>query len=72
MLVISRKSGESVLIGDKIEIHILEVGDGIIKIGINAPKEIKILRKEIYSEVKNENIESMKISKEILNKIKSK
>lgn len=72
MLVISRKSGESVLIGDNIEIHILEISDATIKIGIDAPKDIKILRKEIYNEIKNENIESMKITKEILSKIKSK
>ena len=47
MLVISRKLKESILIGDDIELTITEIGPDKIKIGINAPKEIPILRKEL-------------------------
>ncbi|MFA0815014.1 MAG: carbon storage regulator CsrA [Anaerofustis sp.] len=47
MLVISRKQKESILIGDDIEITITEIGPDRVKIGINAPKEVSILRKEL-------------------------
>jgi len=47
MLVISRRTGESFLIGDDIEIFILEAGNDRIKIGIEAPKNVRIIRKEL-------------------------
>lgn len=55
MLIISRKKGESILIGDDIEITITKIDDGTIKIGISAPEDVTILRKEIYDKVKEEN-----------------
>ena len=55
MLVITRKKGQSLLIGDDIEIKIVKVEDGSVKIGIDAPKEKVILRKEVYEKVKEEN-----------------
>ncbi|QCX32372.1 carbon storage regulator [Caloramator sp. E03] len=70
MLIVSRKEGESVLIGEEIEVCILEIGEGVIKVGINAPKSIKILRKELINEVRDENIESTKNIEEFINKIK--
>lgn len=59
MLIISRKPGESFLIDKNIEITILETTGDKIKIGINAPKEIKIVRKELL-ETQNANLESSK------------
>lgn len=47
MLVLSRKSGESLWINDNIEVRIVEVSNDKVKIGINAPKEVKILRSEL-------------------------
>jgi carbon storage regulator len=47
MLVIRRRSGESVLLGDEIEIEILEIGGSQVKLGIRAPKHVVVLRKEI-------------------------
>jgi carbon storage regulator len=73
MLVITRKEGEAILIGENIEICILNVADRSIKIGINAPKNIKILRKELISEVKDQNVEAVQnsdISLENLLKVK--
>lgn len=55
MLIISRKKGESILIGDDIEISIMKIDDNTVKIGINAPQQVTILRKEIYEKVKEEN-----------------
>ena len=60
MLVLGRKVGESIIIDDKIEITILESSDGNVKIGIEAPKNIKVIRTEILGEVRAENIESIK------------
>lgn len=55
MLVIARKEGQSFLIGDDIEVTVIKQLDGTIKLGINAPKDKVILRKELVEEVKNEN-----------------
>lgn len=55
MLVLSRKKGESIQIGEDIEIQIVSIQGDQIKIGINAPKNIEIHRKEIYQEIQSEN-----------------
>lgn len=55
MLVLTRKKDQSVIIDDKIEITILEIKGDQIRLGINAPKDVTILRKEIYQEVQEEN-----------------
>lgn len=47
MLVVTRKSGESILVSDNIEISVLEISKDKVKIGINAPKEVKIVRSEL-------------------------
>lgn len=59
MLVLSRKKGESIILQDNIEITVLEVNADTIKIGINAPKDIEILRKELYVSIKESNRESV-------------
>jgi carbon storage regulator len=58
MLVLSRKEKQSFLLGDDIEITLLEISGDKAKIAINAPKEISILRKELW-ETKQANIESV-------------
>ncbi|RIX47299.1 carbon storage regulator [Paenibacillus nanensis] len=55
MLVLSRKKGESVRIGENIEISVLEVYGDTVKIGISAPSEVGILRKELYVSVEEMN-----------------
>jgi carbon storage regulator len=55
MLVLNRKKGESLFIGDHIEITVVELGSDQVKIGINAPREIAIYRAEIYREVREAN-----------------
>ena len=55
MLVLTRKEGESITIGDHIELTVLEVKGDQIKLGIKAPKEIDIHRKEIYEAIQKEN-----------------
>ena len=51
MLILNRKINESIILEDNIEIKILEIQDGKVKIGIEAPKEVTILRKEVYDEI---------------------
>lgn len=72
MLIITRKKGESLMIGDDIEITISKLEDGSVKLGIQAPKDITILRKELYEAVEKENKEAMKIDMSLLNDIKKK
>lgn len=59
MLVITRKKDESFLIGDDIEIKIIETEDGKVKIGIEAPRDKRIVRKEILEEVTDTNKNSV-------------
>jgi carbon storage regulator len=55
MLVLTRHAGDSIIIGDDIEITIVEIQGDKIKIGINAPKSIVVLRKELIDEAKKAN-----------------
>jgi carbon storage regulator len=48
MLVIRRRPGEAFRIGDDVQIEILEIGGGQVKLGISAPKDLLILRREVY------------------------
>lgn len=55
MLVLTRKTGESIQIGPDIEITVVSVKGDQIKLGINAPKHVEIHRKEIFMEIQKEN-----------------
>jgi carbon storage regulator len=70
MLVISRKKGESLLIGEDVEITIVKIENGSVKIAINAPREISILRSELYKEVTDENQRAMVFDASALEKLK--
>ena len=70
MLVVTRKQGESILIGDDIEISVSKIEDGSEKIAIQAPREMSILRKELYKEVESENIEAAKVNLDLLKSLK--
>ncbi len=58
MLVLSRKKGEAIMIGDHIELVVLDVGGDSVRIGIVAPKEVEIFRKEVYLTIQNSNEEA--------------
>lgn len=72
MLIITRKKGESIMIGDDIEITVSKIDDGSVKIGIEAPRNVNILRKELYEEVEKENKEAVNINLNILKNLKKK
>ena len=62
MLILTRKSGEQIAIGDDIVISLLEINGTKVKIGIQAPDSVSIHRQEIYEKIKKENLKSAKVS----------
>jgi carbon storage regulator len=64
MLILSRKNGEKIMIGDNIELVILEMKGDQVKIGVEAPKSMKVYRGEVYDEIQVENREASNIDKE--------
>jgi carbon storage regulator len=58
MLVLSRKVDERIMIGDQIEISVVDIKGDQVKIGIQAPGNIKVYRKEVYEAIQQENIEA--------------
>ena len=66
MLVVTRKTEESVIIADNIEVTILEVSKDRVKIGISAPKDVKIIRNELLDTQNINEDSSREISKETL------
>lgn len=57
MLVLSRHKDESIVIGDDIEINVVEVRGGKVRLGITAPKETPVHRREIYDAIQREKCE---------------
>lgn len=68
MLILSRKTGQSLIIGDDVEIKIVSIDGDNVKIGISAPKDVSVVRKELL-EVKDENKKAINIDKSSLEKL---
>lgn len=71
MLALTRKKGESIVVDNNIEISILDIRGEQVKIGISAPKEVPIYRKEVYLQIQKENeaavsLESVNVLENIL------
>ena len=60
MLILSRKVDERIMIGDEVEISVIDIKGDQVKIGISAPRSIKVYRKEVYQAIQQENIEAVK------------
>ena len=56
MLILTRKAGEKIRIGDDITIHVVDVGKGNVRIGIEAPKDVAIMRDEVLERIEKENL----------------
>ncbi len=63
MLILSRKIEEEIKIGDLITIKVLGIHEGQVRIGIDAPKDIKVYRSEIYQQIQKENADAAKVTK---------
>jgi carbon storage regulator len=66
MLVLSRRIDERIMIGDQIEISIVDIKGDQVKIGIQAPGSVKVYRKEVYEAIQQENIEAARAAPENL------
>ncbi len=69
MLALSRKKGEALVINNNIEVTVLEVKGDQVKIGISAPKEVPVYRKEVYLQIQDSNKEAMQADLEALKKL---
>src|SRR5690242_5735900 len=61
MLVLSRQRDETIVIGDDIEVTVVDIRGDKVRLGINAPKQITVHRKEIYDAVRRENREAARL-----------
>ena len=70
MLALSRKTGESIVINNDVEITVLEIKGDQVKIGIKAPKSIPVYRKEIFVQIQEENINAFAGTEALKNLVK--
>ena len=66
MLVLSRQRDETIMIGDDIEVTVVDIRGDKVRLGINAPREISVHRKEVYDAIKRENREAAQVKPEDL------
>ena len=71
MLVLTRKAGEGIIIGDDIKITIVELKGGGVRVGIDAPREMKVHRQEVFDKIKQENQEATQWDMADLNELSS-
>ncbi|MBK8231854.1 MAG: carbon storage regulator CsrA [Candidatus Eisenbacteria bacterium] len=69
MLILTRKLGENIRIGDKIKIIVLDVKGGQVKLGIDAPPNVAVHREEIYERIRDENRRASGISASSLKQV---
>ncbi len=62
MLVLTRRSGESVMIGDQVVVTVVEVRGDVVRLGIEAPREVRVHREEVYRAVGEANAAAAKTS----------
>ncbi len=71
MLVLTRKKGQSIMVGDEIEISVVEINGDAIRLGIKAPRAVSIYRREIYDAILEENIRTVGTSARMGGEIKN-
>ena len=72
MLVLTRKKGESIMIGDNVEVKLLSVDGDQVKLGIVAPKSVKVHRSEIFEAIQQQNKEALEIAPDFMKNLKIK
>lgn len=71
MLVLSRQRDETIMIGDEIEITIVDIRGDKVRLGINAPRNVQVHRKEVYEAIKKENTASANVQIADLTRLES-
>lgn len=66
MLILTRKPGEKIRIGDDITIHVVDIGKGNVRIGVDAPKNVAIMRDEVVERIEEENLMAAKRNRSTL------
>ena len=69
MLILTRKIGETVIIGNSVRVTIVDLSPGVVRLGFEAPVEVSIHREEVYREIAQINDEALKKKKKPKNKI---
>ncbi len=64
MLVVSRKVGERILIGDNVVVTVVKVGNGGVRIGIEAPREMAVVREELAEQLREQEILSIEVARQ--------
>ena len=64
MLIITRRAGQKVMLGDDVTVHVMEIVGNSVRIGVEAPKSLPVYREEIWAAVKEENQASAKAEAE--------
>ncbi|MEM6855108.1 MAG: carbon storage regulator CsrA [Planctomycetota bacterium] len=67
MLVLSRQRDETIMIGDEVEITVVDIRGDKVRLGINAPRTIQVHRKEVYDAIQQENAEAANVQLDDLN-----
>jgi len=70
MLVLTRKRNQSIVVNDNIELTIIDIQGDQVRVGINAPKDVKVFRKEVYIEMTEENQRASNVQMDALNMLK--
>lgn len=72
MLVLSRQRDETIMIGDEIEITVVDIRGDKVRLGISAPQSIPVHRKEVYEAIKRENRDAAEVGLDDLSKVNQK
>lgn len=72
MLVLTRRPGESIVVGDNIVVTVIEIKGGQVRIGIDAPRDVDVYREEIYEQVRQENLSAIANAAEIRKAVQDK
>ncbi|MGQ9487992.1 MAG: carbon storage regulator CsrA [Armatimonadota bacterium] len=72
MLVLTRKVNQSIVIGDEIEVVVLEVRGEQVRIGVRAPKSLSVHRKEVYEQIRQENLIAASASTDDLTQLQTR
>jgi carbon storage regulator len=68
MLVLTRKANQSIMIGDTIEVSVLSVMGEKVRLGIQAPRDVPVFRKEVFIEIQQQNVEAAESARDAVDK----